>query len=252
MKVKRAPLLIKSVIVMSMFTLSLSSAASTAIFFQKAKDNGGFDAYKAKPGVRMTNAILNGTAKRLGIKDAKNIKKFSTLVAKMESEGSGGSKALNTRGRPECAESPRPVTCTSASGAFQFVRGSVGPALTRMEKQASRYKTPMPAWAKKLNARYSDKKNPVSFEDHQRIITSLTYEQQEAIFLADITEKTIKINGKVQPGYGDELLRRIGDGDVEAMKTLYALGHHTQGDEHQATSKRAKMYFNKDQLRELD
>ena len=34
------------------------------------------------------------------------------------------------------------------------------------------------------------------------------------------SEKTIKINGKVQPGYGDELLRRIGDGDVEAVAEL--------------------------------
>jgi len=143
--------------------------------------------------------------KRLGddtTEARENMDKFISMVYKAES--SNDTKALN----PD----------TTAAGGFQFIKGSVLPALNRMERLGS-----MPGWAAELQKTYKGK---VSDDEHRKMITELTYEQQEEMFLGDILNKTVK-----KPGYGDALLKRIFKGDVEAMKKLYFEGHHTKPDE---------------------
>ena len=91
----------------------------------------------------------------------------------------------------------------------------------------------LPDWASGLKEKYS---KGVTKEEHQELISDLTYEQQRDMFLADIAEKTV-----VKPGYGDTLLKGIALGNTEAMKDLYYKGHHTDPDE--PTIKRVNKFF---------
>ena len=179
--------------------------------------------------LRITNAILKGAAERLDLDVevfSANMKTFANTTAKVESEGKGWTNAKNA--------------VSSAAGAFQFIVTSVHPALVRLETQLSRENVPMPEWAIDLKATYSDADN-IFREEHQEIITGLSYEQQEILFLADITEKTVIVDGVEKPGLGDALLKL--HGNETAMKALYAFGHHTNGVKHQATADRASKYF---------
>ena len=117
---------------------------------------------------------------------------------------------------------------TSASGAFQFVKGSVMPALNRMSRFGE-----LPDWASELKEAYE---KGVDKKQHQKLITGLSYAQQRDMFLADITEKTVK-----KSGYGDLLLKKIAQGDISAAKELYYMGHHTDPDD--ATKKRTNKFF---------
>ena len=135
------------------------------------------------------------------------------MVAEVESNGD--SKAMN----PD----------TSAAGAFQFVTRSVLPALNRLERFGT-----MPDWAKEMKATY--KRGTVPKAKHRRLMTALTYEQQELMFLGDIFEKKIK-----RAGYGDSLIKKILEGDIESMKKLYFEGHHTDPDA--ATERAVKRIF---------
>lgn len=117
---------------------------------------------------------------------------------------------------------------TSASGAFQFVKDSVMPALNRMSRFGE-----LPDWASKLKEAYE---KGVDKKQHQKLITGLSYAQQRDMFLADITEKTVK-----ESGYGDSLLKKIAQGDISAAKELYYMGHHTDPDD--ATKERTNKFF---------
>jgi len=134
--------------------------------------------------------------------ESSNLTSFIDKVIEIES--SGNPKALNKT--------------TSASGAFQFVKDSVAPALNRLARLGD-----MPKWAKDLQTKY---KKGVTRKEHQELITNLSIEQQTELFLADITQKIVGS----KKGLGDALMKRILSGDVEAMKELYAKGHHTKPD----------------------
>ncbi len=135
-----------------------------------------------------------------------NLNAFADLVATVESEGDPKAQNKNT----------------SAAGAFQFVKGSVLPALNRMEKATGT----LPMWAAKLKDTY--KSGKVTKDMHRDLITGLTYDQQKEIFLGDIMQKKISN----QSGLGDKLLTAILlKGDKDAMKELYYKGHHTDPDE---------------------
>ncbi len=154
------------------------------------------------------------TVERLGVKPEleTNIIKFADIVADIESN-----KDTTAKNK-----------ITSATGAFQYVKDSVLPALNRMERYEE-----LPDWASGLKEKYS---KGVTKEEHQKLISDLTYEQQRDMFLADIAEKTV-----VKPGYGDTLLKGIALGNTEAMKDLYYKGHHTDPDE--PTIKRVNKFF---------
>jgi len=161
------------------------------------------------------NIYIGRTVERLGLpmQVYGAFQNFSDKVAEIESNSNTKAKNKNT----------------TATGAFQFVKGSVLPALNRMARFGE-----LPDWAEPLKETYS--KGDISNEEHRKLISNLNYDQQEAMFLADIFEKTID-----RPGYGDYLLRKVAQGDVEAMKELYYKGHHTDPDE--ATIKRTNKIF---------
>ncbi len=137
-------------------------------------------------------------------KSKENIKKFTDFTR--ETESSSNPMALNKT--------------TSAAGSFQFVTDSVLPAINRMKKTKE-----FPEWAKELENDYKKIETLTKKEKdekHKEFITSLSDEQQTALFLSDILEKRVE-----KSGYGDELIKKIIDGDIEAMKELYYKGHHT-------------------------
>ena len=113
-------------------------------------------------------------------------------------ESSGDYEAINI---PEKGKKK-----TTAKGAYQFIDGSVLPALKRLEVRIG-------------------KRDWIDRAKQHKDIFKLTPLQQDALFLGDIMEKTIKKT----KGLGDKYIKRILKGDVKAMKDLYRIGHHTVG-----------------------
>ena len=119
---------------------------------------------------------------------------------------------------------------TSAKGMFQYVDGSINPAINRVEKYTGEVE-----WLKDL------KEGKIDIRD-------LTPEQQTTLFFGDILEKTI--GGK--SGYGDKLFKQLLDPNStpeqikDAIRKLYYEGHHTAPDE--ATKKRVENILNKLEL----
>ena len=162
-------------------------------------------------------SIADYHLERLGAKtpEAKaNLSTFTKRVFEMES--SSNPQALNK--------------ITSAAGGFQFVKDSVLPAITRIERASGS----LPPWAKALKNIYD---RGLSKDQHRKLMTDLPLEQQAELFLGDIMEKTIDKT----PGLGDNLMKGILSGDTDAMKELYFRGHHTEPDE--ATRERAMEVF---------
>lgn len=155
------------------------------------------------------------TVKRLGLPEESESKliQFADTVAEIESNRNP--KAKNKT--------------TTATGAFQFVRGSVVPALNRMARFGD-----LPDWGVSLLEKY---KKGVTPEEHRELISSLPYEKQRDMFLADISEKKVE-----KSGLGDTLIKGIALGSIDAMRDLYLKGHHTAPDE--PTLKRVYKYFN--------
>lgn len=161
-----------------------------------------------RPPVSQAPSILDLHLERLGMNSEESkeaLKNFAELVYAIESDKNP--KAINKE--------------TSASGGFQFTRSAIRTALSRMEDVTE---GEMPAWARDLKNVYDTE--DISKDRHRQIITSLPYEFQRSLFFADILEKTIEY-----PGYGDELIGRIINGDTEAMKEMYYKGHHTKPDD---------------------
>ena len=173
------------------------------------------DSTKKLSNEEMQNTYISETIKRLGLpmQTYGAFQNFSDKVAEIESNSNTKAKNKNT----------------TATGAFQFVKGSVLPALNRMARFGD-----LEPWAEKLRNEYLE--GNITDEQHRKLISDLSYGQQESMFLADIFEKTID-----RPGYGDYLLRKVTQGDVEAMKELYYKGHHTNPDE--ATINRTNQIF---------
>tara|TARA_R100001594_G_scaffold68390_1_gene102723 strand:- start:228 stop:5549 length:5322 start_codon:yes stop_codon:yes gene_type:complete len=139
-----------------------------------------------------------------------NLIDFATRTKMAES--SGDYEAINI---PEKGKKK-----TTAKGAYQFIDGSVLPALKRLEVRIGKRD-----WIDKA-------------KEHKDIF-KLTPLQQDALFLGDIMEKTIK---KTQ-GLGDKYIKRILKGDVKAMKDLYRIGHHTVGRKGMSPAARKNMNY---------
>ena len=161
------------------------------------------------------NIIFNNF-ERLGINPdnygiaKNNLIDFATRTKMAES--SGDYKAVNI---PEKNKKK-----TTAKGAYQFIDGSVLPALKRLEVRIGKRD-----WIDKA-------------KEHKDIF-KLTPLQQDALFLGDIMEKTIK---KTQ-GLGDKYIKRILKGDIKAMKDLYKIGHHTVGRKGMSPAARKNMNY---------
>lgn len=144
---------------------------------------------------------------RLGIEDKeeafKNLNNFTNAVKMIESDGDGN------------AEAPT----STAKGFFQFIDGSVNPALNRTRRVLGDK-----PWMKDIND-----------------IRDLTEEQQATLFIGDLFGKTAVVGGEKVPGYGDELMRKVLEGDVGKMLESYYVLHHTDPDE--ATKLRAAKEF---------
>ena len=102
---------------------------------------------------------------------------------------------------------------STASGLFQFLEGSVEPALNRAEK----YLGTLP-WGKELRV--------------HKDASKLTPVQQTILFVGDMLEKT----------GSDSLMIRVFNGDIEGMIKAYEVLHHTAPDK--ATEDRAREIFN--------
>jgi hypothetical protein len=166
------------------------------------------DGYRAEVmnNVKEYNSVLSSLQKRTGMSDTElaNVKQFAKRV--LTAESSGNWEATNNT--------------SSAAGGYQFIKGSVVPAINRMEKMLQRDGKKLPQWAVNLKNSYNEK---TSDSVHRKMMTKLNPAQQTALFLADISEKTVANTS----GLGDKLLKGIGSGDTKAEALLYLLGHHT-------------------------
>tara|TARA_Y100000034_G_C6650245_1_gene284527 strand:- start:27 stop:617 length:591 start_codon:yes stop_codon:yes gene_type:complete len=139
-----------------------------------------------------TQKLVEEHLKRFDIADREqalnNLNSFTEKVLQAESDGNW--EALSKE--------------TTASGGFQFVKGSVEPALNRLEKYMGR----MP-WRDKL----------LEHKDASQLFP----EQQTLLFLGDILDKKIDKT----TGAGDALLARIFSGDKQGMLEAYYKMHHT-------------------------
>ena len=126
----------------------------------------------------------------------KNLAEFAKRTRDTESAGFGGYTAVN-----------QPVgdkEATTAKGAYQFVEGSIVPALNRLKK-------------------YIGEKDWMTQAREHKDIFKLTPKQQDLLFYGDILDKRV---GK-EKGRGDKYLKKIIKGDKKAMFDLYKEGHHT-------------------------
>jgi hypothetical protein len=151
--------------------------------------------------------LINFHLDRLDIKDKKsatfNLKNvFMPTVLEMES--SGDYKAVNIPQEGKEA--------TSAKGGFQFVAGSVVPALNRLERRIGKQD-----WGKELR--------------QHKDASKLSPEQQQLLFMADMLEK----DGS------DQYMIKVMQGDKKGSMEAYYKLHHTAPDE--ATIKRANEIF---------
>jgi hypothetical protein len=144
--------------------------------------------------------MFNDVIERLGVKPDdqekayRNLEKFAELTRNTES--SNNYTAVN---RPVDGEE-----ATTAKGAYQFVDGSIVPALNRLKRLIGEQ-----PWMTDLR-----KSND---------IFSLTNRQQDLLFFGDMFEKTV--DGT--KGLGDKLLKKIMKGDKNAMLQMYKKAHHT-------------------------
>ena len=175
---------------------------------QAAVDYGGFEQPAPMPDAvppvprEKPRTHIHGAAKELVMKHLSrfktqdieqalnNLNSFTEKVLQAESDGNWEAKELSGE--------------TTASGGFQFVKGSVEPALNRLER---RMKRKMP-WRDEL-LKHKD-------------ASKLTPEQQTLLFLGDILEKRVGA-----PGTGDKLISKILSGDKQGMYDAWYTMHHT-------------------------
>jgi hypothetical protein len=109
---------------------------------------------------------------------------------------------------------------SGAKGGYQFLDNSIAPALTRLK----RYVKPK-SWMDKV-AKNKDAR-------------TLTPEQQNLLFFADILEKTVQ----GETGRGDRYVKGIISGDKESALKMYYEGHHTDPHSQEGTTERAMAQF---------
>jgi hypothetical protein len=145
------------------------------------------------------NKVVQKHAKRLGVEPnqaRRNLADFLAVVG--QAENGGKLKGKNPK--------------SSAKGLYQFVDGSIEPALNRLART-----TGWKPWMKELK--------------ENKDIEALSWEKQSLLLLGDLFEKTVVVDGKKRPGEGDMYLRDILEsGDKEAMRNAYMLMHHTKPD----------------------
>ena len=127
---------------------------------------------------------------------------FMPTVLEMESSGNYQAVNIPQEGKE----------ATSAKGGFQFVAGSVQPAINRLSRRIG-----MKPWMKEA----------IQHKDASK----LTEEQQQLMFMADVLEK----DGS------DSFMKKVMEGDKQGSMDAYYKLHHTAPDD--ATKKRAKKVF---------
>jgi hypothetical protein len=156
--------------------------------------------------------MLRGEIRRIARKDGRtlseaevneqvvNFEAFREKVGELESSGSYTARNTSVGGKKP----------TSASGKYQFVKGSVGPAYNRVKRLAGKG---LPEFEELLKHKDAAKADPVL---------------QDMLFTADILQKNIQDKtGKKKPGEGDRLLAGVFAGNQRAASDLYVQGHHT-------------------------
>lgn len=173
---------------------------------QKNKQDEIMQREQQMQGVEEYNSLVGSLQKRTGMSDEelKNVKQFAKRV--LTAESSGNWKATNNT--------------SSAAGGYQFIKGSVQPAVNRMEDMLKRDGKKLPKWASDLRSDYD---RDISDATHRKLITGLNPAQQASLFIADISEKRVAGIS----GLGDKLLKGVGGGDKKSEALLYLLGHHT-------------------------
>ena len=138
---------------------------------------------------------------RLGIQDKKSAKHNLLSVfmpTVLEIESSGNYQAANK--------------VSTARGGFQFIEGSVEPALNRLERRIGKQD-----WGTELR--------------EHKDASKLTDEQQQLLFVADLLEKK----------GSDAYMKKVMAGDKQGSMDAYYDLHHTAPDE--ATTKRTEEIF---------
>jgi hypothetical protein len=146
------------------------------------------------------NRMFDKVIERLGVKSEdqeeayRNLEKFAELTRNTESSNNYKAENIPVGKKKK----------TSAKGAYQFLDGSIVPAINRLERLIG--EQPWMADLRKSNN-----------------IFSLTDKQQDLLFFGDIFEKTVDKT----KGLGDRLLKKIVKGDRNAMLQMYEKAHHT-------------------------
>jgi hypothetical protein len=146
------------------------------------------------------NLMFDKVIERLGVEFEdkeeayKNLEKFAELTRNTESSNNYKAENIPVGKKKK----------TSAKGAYQFLDGSIVPAINRLERLIG--KQPWMADLKK-----------------SKNIFSLTDKQQDLLFFGDMFEKTVDKT----KGFGDNLLKKIVKGDRNAMLQMYEKAHHT-------------------------
>jgi hypothetical protein len=146
------------------------------------------------------NLMFNKVIERLGVESKdqeeaiKNLEQFAELTRNTESSNNYKAENIPVGKKKK----------TSAKGAYQFLDGSIVPAINRLEKLIG--EEPWMTDLRKSNN-----------------IFSLTDKQQDLLFFGDMFEKTVDKT----KGLGDNLLKKIVKGDKNAMFEMYQKAHHT-------------------------
>ena len=146
------------------------------------------------------NLMFNKVIERLGVESKdqeeaiKNLEQFAELTRNTESSNNYKAENIPVGKKKK----------TSAKGAYQFLDGSIVPAINRLERLIGEQ-----PWMTDLR-----KSNN---------IFSLTDKQQDLLFFGDMFEKTVDKT----KGLGDNLLKKIVKGDKNAMFEMYKKAHHT-------------------------
>jgi hypothetical protein len=145
--------------------------------------------------------IVEKHAKRLGIDPDvayENAIRFADQVGKFENSGKLEGTNVPQKGKD----------ASTAKGLYQFLDGSVGPAMNRLGRI-------------------------VDITDMPTDPNEMTWNQQTKLFLADVLDKTAVVNGKEVKGLGDELMKEVltNGENKKAIRDAYYVLHHTKPDE---------------------
>lgn len=153
-----------------------------------------------------TETLISKHAERLGVDPSTaydNLLEFAEVVGQVESNGDLTALNIPQKGKE----------ASSAAGKYQFVKGSIEPALNRLARTLGEL-----PWMAELR--------------ENKDVTVLDNEQQTLLFLGEMLEK------KGSDKYMKDIMA---SGDKTKMLEAYYKLHHTNPDN--ATRKRAVKYF---------